>query len=111
MKGVDQPSPLGTLHRPRRFTSTPAFHADFAVGPAIKIHEQGYKTAFRTMTNDRQQGKVLGEFAVKKLGSKRVAIIDDRSAYGPGMAVDGREPGKGHRRRGRSARRLCRPRD
>ena len=38
------------------------------------------------MTNDRQQGKVLGEFAVKKLGGKRVAIIDDRSAYGQGLA-------------------------
>ena len=53
---------------------------------AIKYTEQGYKTAFRTMTNDRQQGKVLGEFAVKKLGGKRVAIIDDRSAYGQGLA-------------------------
>ena len=38
------------------------------------------------MTNDRQQGKVLGEFAVNKLGGKRVAIIDDRSAYGQGLA-------------------------
>ena len=53
---------------------------------AIKYTEQNYKTAFRTMTNDRQQGKVLGEFAVKKLGGKRVAIIDDRSAYGQGLA-------------------------
>ena len=27
---------------------------------AIKYTDQGFKTAFRTMTNDRQQGKVLG---------------------------------------------------
>jgi branched-chain amino acid transport system substrate-binding protein len=53
---------------------------------AIKYTEQNYKTAFRTMTNDRQQGKVLGEFAVKKMAAKRVAIIDDRSAYGQGLA-------------------------
>ncbi len=53
---------------------------------AIKYTEQNYKTAFRTMTNDRQQGKVLGEFAVKKLGGKRIAIIDDRTAYGQGLA-------------------------
>jgi branched-chain amino acid transport system substrate-binding protein len=53
---------------------------------AIKYTDQGFKTAFRTMTNDRQQGRVLGEFAVKKLGGKRVAIIDDRTAYGQGLA-------------------------
>lgn len=52
---------------------------------AIKYTDQGFKTAFRTMTNDRQQGRVLGEFAVKKMG-KRVAIIDDRTAYGQGLA-------------------------
>jgi branched-chain amino acid transport system substrate-binding protein len=38
------------------------------------------------MTNDRQQGKVLGEYAVKKMGAKRIAIIDDRTAYGQGLA-------------------------
>ena len=53
---------------------------------AIKYTEQGFKTAFRTMTNDRQQGRVLGEYAVQKLGGKRVAIIDDRTAYGQGLA-------------------------
>ena len=53
---------------------------------AIKYTDQGFKTAFRTMTNDRQQGMVLGEFAVKKMGAKRVAIIDDRTAYGQGLA-------------------------
>jgi len=53
---------------------------------AIKYTDQGFKTAFRTMTNDRQQGKVLGEFAVRQLGGKRVAIIDDRTAYGQGLA-------------------------
>ena len=53
---------------------------------AIKYTDQGFKTAFRTMTNDRQQGKVLGEFLVKKMGGKRVAIVDDRTAYGQGLA-------------------------
>ena len=53
---------------------------------AIKYTDQGFKTAFRTMTNDRQQGQVLGEFMVKKMGGKRVAIIDDRTAYGQGLA-------------------------
>ncbi len=38
------------------------------------------------MANDAQQGKVLGEYAVKKLSAKKVAIIDDRTAYGQGLA-------------------------
>ena len=48
--------------------------------------QQGFKTTFRVMANDVQQGKVLGEYAVKKLGAKSVAIIDDRTAYGQGLA-------------------------
>ena len=51
-----------------------------------KYTEQGFKSAFRVMTNDVQQGKVLGEYAVKQLGAKKIAIIDDRSAYGQGLA-------------------------
>ena len=53
---------------------------------AIAYTAQGFKTAFRVMTNDRQQGKVLGEFAVNKMDAKHVAIIDDRTAYGQGLA-------------------------
>lgn len=53
---------------------------------AIAYTEQGFKTAFRVMTNDRQQGRVLGEFAVNKMDAKHVAIIDDRTAYGQGLA-------------------------
>ncbi len=47
---------------------------------------QGYNTAFRVMANDAQQGKALGDFAVNKIGAKKVAIIDDRTAYGQGLA-------------------------
>ncbi len=75
-------------------TSIPASKIYFDAGipqispsaTAIKYTEQGFKTAFRVMTNDRQQGKVLGEYAVKKMGAKTVAIIDDRTAYGQGLA-------------------------
>ncbi|MGH7186350.1 MAG: branched-chain amino acid ABC transporter substrate-binding protein, partial [Pseudomonadota bacterium] len=51
-----------------------------------KYTHQGYKGAFRVMANDVQQGKVLGEYAVAKLGAKKIAIIDDRTAYGQGLA-------------------------
>ncbi len=53
---------------------------------AVKFTAQGYKTAFRVMTNDAQQGKALGEFATKVLGLKSIAVIDDRTAYGQGLA-------------------------
>lgn len=53
---------------------------------AVKYTAQGFKTAFRVMTNDEQQGKVLGNYAVTKLGAKKIAIIDDRTAYGQGLA-------------------------
>jgi branched-chain amino acid transport system substrate-binding protein len=53
---------------------------------AIKYTAQGFKTAFRVMTNDAQQGKVLGAYAAK-LG-KKVAIIDDQTAYGQGLAAE-----------------------
>ena len=52
----------------------------------VTYTHQGFKTAFRVMANDAQQGKVLGDYAVTKLGAKNVAIIDDRSAYGQGLA-------------------------
>lgn len=48
--------------------------------------KQGFKTAFRVIANDVQQGKALGEFAVDGLKAKKVAIIDDRTAYGQGLA-------------------------
>lgn len=47
---------------------------------------QGYKTTFRAMTSDTQQGSVAGKFAVDKLAAAKVAIIDDRTAYGQGLA-------------------------
>ena len=53
---------------------------------AIMYTHQGYKTAFRVMANDEQQGKVLGDYAVKTIGAKKIAVIDDRSAYGKGLA-------------------------
>ncbi|SFN70467.1 branched-chain amino acid transport system substrate-binding protein [Formivibrio citricus] len=53
---------------------------------AIAYTAQGYKTTFRLIANDAQQGKVLAEYAVKTLKAKKVAIIDDRTAYGQGLA-------------------------
>jgi len=51
-----------------------------------KYTQQGFKSAFRTMANDEQQGRLLGQFATRNLAAKRIAIIDDRTAYGQGLA-------------------------
>ena len=51
-----------------------------------KYTQQGFNTAFRVMANDVQQGSVVGTYAVKDLGAKTIAIIDDRTAYGQGLA-------------------------
>lgn len=48
--------------------------------------KQGYKTAFRVVANDSQLGGALGKYAVQTLKGKQIAVIDDRSAYGKGVA-------------------------
>ncbi|MDD5248787.1 MAG: branched-chain amino acid ABC transporter substrate-binding protein [Rhodocyclaceae bacterium] len=50
--------------------------------------KQGFKTAFRVMANDEQQGKVLGNYAANQLQAKTVAVIDDKTAYGEGVAAE-----------------------
>ncbi|HWV18456.1 MAG TPA: branched-chain amino acid ABC transporter substrate-binding protein [Rhodocyclaceae bacterium] len=50
--------------------------------------KRGYKTAFRVMTNDEAQGKVLGEFAAGTLAAKDIAVIDDKTQYGEGIAIE-----------------------
>jgi branched-chain amino acid transport system substrate-binding protein len=57
-----------------------------SVSTNVKYTQQGYKTAFRLMADDGKQGKALGEYAVKTLKLKRVAVIDDATAYGQGLA-------------------------
>lgn len=47
---------------------------------------QGYDTTFRMMTSDTQQGAAVGVFMVKDLNAKKIAVIDDRTAYGKGLA-------------------------
>ncbi|MBV8659943.1 MAG: branched-chain amino acid ABC transporter substrate-binding protein [Burkholderiales bacterium] len=57
-----------------------------AMATAPAFTQQGFKTTFRSMTSDTQQGSVMGKYVVEKLGAKKIAIIDDRTAYGQGLA-------------------------
>ncbi|MEA3118840.1 MAG: branched-chain amino acid transport system substrate-binding protein [Paraburkholderia sp.] len=59
---------------------------EIAMATAPEYTQQGFKTTFRMMTSDTQQGSVAGTFAAKKLGKKKIAVIDDRTAYGKGLA-------------------------
>ncbi|KQZ43495.1 branched-chain amino acid ABC transporter substrate-binding protein [Duganella sp. Root1480D1] len=48
--------------------------------------KQKFNTAFRVVANDNKLGGTLGAYAVKNLGAKKIAVIDDRTAYGQGVA-------------------------
>jgi branched-chain amino acid transport system substrate-binding protein len=77
-------------------TSIPASKIYFDAGiPQIttsatspQYTEQGFNTTFRTVNSDKQLGRALGRYAGKNLGVKRVALIDDRTAYGQGVASE-----------------------
>jgi branched-chain amino acid transport system substrate-binding protein len=51
-----------------------------------KYTRNGYKTAFRVVADDVHLGGTLGRYAVQQLKGKSVAVIDDRTAYGQGVA-------------------------
>lgn len=50
------------------------------------LTKPGYKTTFRLMANDNALGSGLAFYAADKLKLKKIAVIDDRTAYGQGVA-------------------------
>jgi len=57
-----------------------------SVSTNVMYTRQKFKTALRMMANDDQQGAALGRYATQMLKLKRFAVIDDRTAYGQGLA-------------------------
>ena len=53
-----------------------------------KYTRQGFKTTFRVVADDTQLGGTLGRYAVSTLKGKSIAVIDDRTAYGQGVAEE-----------------------
>ncbi len=53
-----------------------------------KYTRQGFKTAFRVVADDTQLGGTLGKYAVETLKGKSIAVVDDRTAYGQGVAEE-----------------------
>ncbi len=57
-----------------------------AMAASAEYTQQGFKNTFRMMASDAQRSKVMGRFVVKKLGFKRLAIINDETMDGQGLA-------------------------
>ncbi len=53
-----------------------------------KYTRQGYTGAFRVVADDVHLGGTLGKYAVETLTGKNLAVIDDRTAYGQGVAEE-----------------------
>jgi branched-chain amino acid transport system substrate-binding protein len=53
---------------------------------AIAYTARGLKTTFRVVANDGLLGGTLGRYAVTDMKAKSIAVIDDRTAYGQGVA-------------------------
>jgi branched-chain amino acid transport system substrate-binding protein len=54
----------------------------------MQFTRQGFKTTFRVVADDGHIGGTLGRYAVKTLNGKSIAVIDDRTAYGMGIAQE-----------------------
>jgi branched-chain amino acid transport system substrate-binding protein len=51
-----------------------------------KLTEQGFKTQFRVVGRDDQQGPAIANYLASNQKPKLVAVIDDATAYGEGLA-------------------------
>lgn len=53
---------------------------------APRYTRQGFPGAFRTVASDAKLGGTLSKYAIETLKVKNIAVIDDRSTYGQGVA-------------------------
>lgn len=58
------------------------------VGTNPKVTQSGYKTVFRIVASDTQVGSSVADYAAKQLKVKTVGVIDDRTAFGQGIAME-----------------------
>lgn len=64
------------------------------VGSNPKITQQGYKNLYRINASDTQLGSKMALYAAKELKLKNVAVIDDRTAFGQGVAEEFKKQAK-----------------
>lgn len=58
------------------------------VGTNPKVTQGGYTNLFRIIAGDNQIGSSMAVYAAKVLKAKNVAVIDDRTAFGQGVAAE-----------------------
>ena len=58
------------------------------VGTNPKVTQSGYKNVFRMVASDTQVGSSMAAYAAKELKVKNVGVIDDRTAFGQGIATE-----------------------
>jgi len=58
------------------------------VGTNPKITQGGYKGVFRIVASDSQVGGAMANYGARELKLKNVGVIDDRSAFGTGIATE-----------------------
>ena len=58
------------------------------VGTNPKVTQGGYKNLYRIIASDNQIGSAMAVYAAKVLKVKKVGVIDDRTAFGQGLAEE-----------------------
>jgi ABC-type branched-subunit amino acid transport system substrate-binding protein len=58
------------------------------VGTNPKITQAGYKNVFRMVASDSQVGASMAAYAARQLKVKNVGVVDDRTAFGQGIAAE-----------------------
>ena len=58
------------------------------VGTNPKITQGGYKGVFRIVASDSQVGGAMANYGARELKLKNVGVIDDRTAFGTGIATE-----------------------
>jgi ABC-type branched-subunit amino acid transport system substrate-binding protein len=76
----------------RAYNDAGVLIATVATNP--KITQQGYKGLFRVNASDSQLGTKMALYAANELKLKTVAVIDDRTAFGQGVAEEFKKQAK-----------------
>ena len=58
------------------------------VGTNPKVTQGGHRNLFRIIASDNQIGAAMAVYAAKVLNVKKVGVIDDRTAFGQGLAEE-----------------------
>ena len=58
------------------------------VGTNPKVTQSGYKNVFRIVASDNQLGASMADYAAKQLKVRTIAVVDDRTAFGQGVAAE-----------------------